>query len=76
MGFLEKTLNFFKIAKCGKFLLECVSNGFISLKCPSAFFQVFLAKNQKNLKMEQLEIMMKKQSTSKKKRFYPSKRHL
>ena len=30
MGFSEKNLNFFKMAKGGKFAVECVSDGMIS----------------------------------------------
>ena len=43
--FRKKILYFFKIAKCDKFLLECVSNGIISQKCLSTFFEVFFAEN-------------------------------
>ena len=51
-GFFEKNLNFFEIDKGGKFAVECVSNGIISLKCLSALImRFFLAKYQKILKV-------------------------
>ena len=48
--FRKKNLKFFKIPKSGKFAVECVSNGIISLKChlrPN--YEVFLAQSQKTL---------------------------
>ena len=39
-------------------------------------FEVFLAKIRKNLELEKLENMMKKQNILEKKRFHPSERHL
>ena len=66
--FRIKTLKFFKIAKCGKLFLECVSNGNISLKLSFLFiYEVFWAKNKKKSTMEKLENVMKKQSILKKK---------
>ena len=49
MGYFEKkSLKFFKIAKCGRFLVECVSNGTISSKCLSTLVvRFFLARNEK-----------------------------
>ena len=39
--FRKKSLNFFKIAKSGKFAVECVSNGIISFKKSSALIMRF-----------------------------------
>ena len=47
MGFSNKKLKFSKIAKRGKFAVECVSNGISSLKCLCRPNYEFLAKNQK-----------------------------
>ena len=45
-AFFEKKLIFFKIAKGGKFAIESVSNGIISLKCLSRpNYEVFFGKN-------------------------------
>ena len=54
-----KSLEFLKVAKCGKFAVDCVSNGMISkngLFRPTN--EVFLAKeNTKLLALEKLENM-------------------
>ena len=54
-GFFEKNLNFFKIAKCGKFAVEGVSNGIFSRNYLFRPIKVFLAKNQKNSNVEKIE---------------------
>ena len=50
MGFSNKILIFFKIAKGGKFAVECVSNGIISLNCLSIILVNDLVENQKIFK--------------------------
>ena len=76
MGFFEKNLEIFETGTCGKFFLQCVSNDIFPWKCPSTLSLMFFwQKSEKNSKLEKLEIMMKKQSNLKKKRFHPSKRH-
>ena len=53
-GIFEKRI-LFKIAKGGKFVVECVSNDFISLKKSSALIVRFFAeKNQKTLNLGKL----------------------
>ena len=60
-------MKFFKIATCGKFFLECVSNGIFYLKMSFyPFVEVFLTKIRKNLKLEKLENMMEELSILKK----------
>ena len=49
--FSKKILNFSKIATCGNFFLECVSNGICSWKCLSTLFLRFFGKNQKKIKV-------------------------
>ena len=54
--FSKKNLNFFKIAKCGKLFVECVSIGIISLQC--LFTSIgFLVKIKKKFKLGKLENM-------------------
>ena len=55
MGFSKKILIFFKITRGSKFAVECVSYGNISLKCLFRPQEVFLAKNQKTLKVGKFE---------------------
>ena len=65
-------MNFlFKIDKGGKFSEECVSNGIIPLKClflPT--HEVFLAKNQKILKVGKVRKYDEESVFSRKKGFY------
>ena len=57
MGFFEKkTLKFFKITTCGKFFLECVSNGIFSPEDVfPLYFKGFLGNNQKRIKVGEVE---------------------
>ena len=69
MRFLKKKVDFFfKIAKGGKFAIESVSNGIISLECLSCLnCEVLLAKKQESFKRN----MMKKECfLQEKKRFH------
>ena len=78
MGFSKKILIFLKIAKRGKFAIECVSKGVISLKClfrPN--YVVFLAKDQKILTFGKIRKCDEgRVFFSKKKRFHPLKLNL
>ena len=59
MSFSKKNEIFFKIAKGGKFVVECVSYGMISLKCifwPN--YEFFWQKIRKFATFEKLEKMM------------------
>ena len=79
-GFFKKSLNFFfKIAKRGKFAVECVSNGFKHFSnMSSELFMMFFGKKHEgtyeetwNLgTLEKLETMMKKDCFSEKKKFF------
>ena len=53
MGFLRKSLKFFKNATCGNFFLKCLPKlQFFFSKCLSTFFlKFFLAKNEKKIKI-------------------------
>ena len=69
--FRKKNLNFFQIPKFCQFFVEWVTNGFISFNCLSTLFvRFFWLKIRKFLKVEYLEIMMKKHSILEKKRFF------
>ena len=65
--FRKKMLKIFKITACGKFFLKSVSKGIVLKNVFPPYFWGFFGKNQKKLKLEKLENMMKKQSILKKK---------
>ena len=66
MGFLKKTLKFFKIATCGNFFVECVSKGIISYKYLCILFVRFFGQKSENFCWKKLENIMGKQSILKK----------
>ena len=69
-GFSEmKNLIFFKNAACGKFFSRMRLKWYFSWKCLPTLFLRFFGQNQKKIKWEKLENMMKKQSISKKNAF-------
>ena len=75
MGFVEENWKYLKIDKDGKVSVECVSNGIFSKECLFRHtYEVFLAKNQKKLKLEKQYGMLEEECFFReKKRWLPFK---
>ena len=69
-GFSRGKKYIFQNVVCGKFAVECVSNGIVSQNVSALILRLFWQKKIRKLKLEKLENMMEECFFQKKKRFH------